>query len=324
MTLIADGLLDSLETGGRANKSAMKTTVIAFDDAIADMTTIEKTAVEWAADETTILAVNQIGLETDTAKFKFGDGESTFDNLVYSSGDGDSEAVTAVAEWPIAPPPIVEGVMTITNAYLVAALSATDNEVTLENRVMTLLNESDPSVGFEVRLAFGSTAGGEAISFRVMADQTGAVTIVSDDDGEDPAGEVDGEEEISPPNRGVFTVFRLAGSTKHYETTINDSPVFRGKVTLEAGVEANAGTVSGALTMDEHGGGLFTTSGNVTCPNEAGFTVTLRAGGSHTIGAGGATESLASGDIVSVLVFAVGAVRMIKVEAADVITLATS
>lgn len=268
MTLIADGLLDSLETGGRANKSAMKTTVIAFDDAIADMTTIEKTAVEWAADETTILAVNQIGLETDTAKFKFGDGESTFDNLVYSSGDGDSEAVTAVAEWPIAPPPIVEGVMTITNAYLVAALSATDNEVTLENRVIPLLNETDPSVGFELRLAFGSTAGGEVASFRVMEAQTGAVTIVSEDDGADPAGEVDGEAEISPPNRGVFSVFRLAGSTRHYETTINDSPVFRGTATFDAAIHEKVAAESwtGAATLDLSAGQhqVKTLTGNVT------------------------------------------------------------
>jgi hypothetical protein len=62
----------------------------------------------------------------------------------------------------------------------------------------------------------------------------------------------------------------------------------------------------------------------VVLPNEAGFSVTLLAGGAHTVGAGGATLALASGDLISVVIPAVGTVRYVKVAAADVGTLATS
>lgn len=89
MTLIADGLLDSLDPGNRSNKTAMKATLIAFDGAIAGMQVIAKPAAEWAADETTILSTNQIGLETDTGKFKFGDGSSTYGALAYSAAGSD-------------------------------------------------------------------------------------------------------------------------------------------------------------------------------------------------------------------------------------------
>jgi hypothetical protein len=93
--------------------------------------------------------------------------------------------------------------------------------------------------------------------------------------------------------------------------------------TLTGGVKVRSGAVTGALT-NAYSGGVYTTSGNVTLPNEAGFSITLIAGGAHTVGAGGATQALASGDMLSVVVPAVGTVRAAKVLATDVITLATA
>jgi hypothetical protein len=92
--------------------------------------------------------------------------------------------------------------------------------------------------------------------------------------------------------------------------------------TLTGGVKVRSGSVTGALS-NAYSGGVYTTSGNVTLPNEAGFSITLVAGGAHTVGAGGATLALASGDMLSVVVPAVGTVRAVKVLAADVLTLAT-
>lgn len=99
---------------------------------------------------------------------------------------------------------------------------------------------------------------------------------------------------------------------------------FTWQVEFQKGVKVPNGTVSGTLSMAEHSGGVFSTTGNVTVPNEAGFTVTLKIGGAHTIGAGGATTAFASGDVVSVIVWAVGTVTAHKQVAADVITLPTS
>ena len=104
-------------------------------------------------------------------------------------------------------------------------------------------------------------------------------------------------------------------------TTLGALPLAGG--TLTGGVKVRSGTVSGTLT-NAYSGGVYTTSGNVTLPNEAGFSITLLAGGAHTVGAGGATQALASGDLLSVAVPAVGTVRAVKVAAADVLTLATS
>ena len=88
----------------------------------------------------------------------------------------------------------------------------------------------------------------------------------------------------------------------------------------------NSSAVTGALTMDLHDGGAFNTGGNVTVPNTASFTVTLKAGATgHTVGVTGAAEtySLDSGDIVSVMVFATDDVKLTKVLAANVVALPT-
>lgn len=102
------------------------------------------------------------------------------------------------------------------------------------------------------------------------------------------------------------------------------SPVFTGLTTVAGVKVASGSSVSGSLTEAAHGGGIFVTSGNVTVPNAAGFSVTLIAGGAHTVGAGGTAHSLASGDVLSVFIPAVGTVRASKVAAANVITLPTS
>lgn len=65
-----------------------------------------QTAAEWTADTTTILDVGQMGVESDTSKFKFGDGTNTWANLSYVSAlpDGGSagQVVTKIStgsEW---------------------------------------------------------------------------------------------------------------------------------------------------------------------------------------------------------------------------------
>lgn len=88
MTLIDAELLASLEPGGRAKKEPMANTLTAFDEAIADLTPISQTAAEWAADVSTVLTAGQIGRESDTGKFKFGDGSSLYGALSYSAGQG--------------------------------------------------------------------------------------------------------------------------------------------------------------------------------------------------------------------------------------------
>jgi hypothetical protein len=92
-----------------------------------------------------------------------------------------------------------------------------------------------------------------------------------------------------------------------------------------AGVRVANGTATGTLTMAAHSGGVFTTTGNCTCPNTAGFSITLIAGGAHTVNVGtGAAVSLATGDMISIVIPAAGTVRAVKTLAADVLTMAVS
>ena len=103
-----------------------------------------------------------------------------------------------------------------------------------------------------------------------------------------------------------------------------DTPTFTGLMTV-AGVKVASGTVSGALTMAAHSGGVFVTSGNVTCPNQAGFSVTLIAGGAHSVQvASGAPRSLANGDLFTLAIPQAGTARAVHTLAADVITMAVS
>lgn len=61
--------------------------------------------------------------------------------------------------------------------------------------------------------------------------------------------------------------------------------------------------VTGTLTMADHSGNYLVTAGNVTVPTTAGFTCTLRAGGSHTVSFNSTTSSaMATGDLMSIVV----------------------
>jgi len=93
--------------------------------------------------------------------------------------------------------------------------------------------------------------------------------------------------------------------------SILDTPTFTGLMTV-AGVKVASGSVSGTLTLAEHSGGVFVTGGNVTCPNEAGFSVTLIAGGAHSVQvATGAAQALAAGDLFTLAIPAVGTARAV-------------
>lgn len=126
-----------------------------------------------------------------------------------------------------------------------------------------------------------------------------------------------GEFEVIANSGGNAAEWRFFGDSDH--TQIQAAPVVFTK-----GAQVPDGSVSGALTMADHAGGAFKTGGNVTIPNEAGFTVSLKAGGAHDVDAGGAALSLASGDWLSVVVWATDEVEYVHQLAADVGTLATS
>jgi hypothetical protein len=71
--------------------------------------------------------------------------------------------------------------------------------------------------------------------------------------------------------------------------------------TLDAGIVSPVISASGTLTSADHSGRVVLTTGNVTVPATDGFNCTIIAGGSHTLGAGGATESLTIGQSTTVI-----------------------
>lgn len=80
-----------------------------------------------------------------------------------------------------------------------------------------------------------------------------------------------------------------------------------------------AATTASSMTLAvEDSGKMITTTGNVTIPTNAGFNVTLVAGGAHTVGNGTVTSAaMAAGDVMSVFNDLNGDVHAALVAAAD-------
>lgn len=135
---------------------------------------------------------------------------------------------------------------------------------------------------------------------------------------------ISGSDQLPVATTSVKGLMSAADKTAVDGALQSSGGTMTGQLTVVGVRVATGSAVTGALTMAAHGGGVFVTSGNVTVPNTAGFSVTLIAGGAHTVGAGGAAHSLASGDIVSVVCFATGNVKLTKVLAANVVSLPTS
>lgn len=196
MTLIADGLLDSLLPSGRANKSAMRTTVIAFDDAIAELAVIAKTAAEWAADETTILAENQIGRETDTAEFKFGDGSQTWGDLPYVQLGGDLDGVADTGS---------DAITTARKLVVGDAMLKKDGSLVRVQRLYVNLSSAG-------RFNLDKTLPANFRVVLVIASTSAQVTVGIEDDA--AGSSIDGDTTIQPASGGTLelTVRSNAGS----------------------------------------------------------------------------------------------------------------
>ena len=82
------------------------------------------------------------------------------------------------------------------------------------------------------------------------------------------------------------------------------------------GVVAPAGNVSGTLDTT-HTGGIWTTTGNVTIPQTAGFNCALIFG-AHTVTFGSTTSpAMAAGDIMGIVVSAGPAIKAVVTAAAN-------
>lgn len=85
-------------------------------------------------------------------------------------------------------------------------------------------------------------------------------------------------------------------------------PVWNSSERSIAGLRAPVVSVSGTLNPDLHSGCILLATGNVTVPAAAGFNATIVSDGAYTVGAGGAPVSLASGEAITVMVMADGAI----------------
>lgn len=137
-------------------------------------------------------------------------------------------------------------------------------------------------------------------------------------------------------DRSTHTGTQAASTISDFSSTVSGNATVAGALQRSggtmtglltvAGVKvANGSSVSGTLTSAAHSGGVFVTGGNCTLPNEAGFSITLIAGGAHDINVGtGAAVTLAAGDLFSVAIPVAGTVKAVRTLAADVITMAVS
>lgn len=224
---------------------------------------------------------------------------TTRGEIISAERPGGVGVVSTVVETVEATPTVVNDVMLITDAHLATKMTVTEGEVTLTETFVKLVN-SDPSTAMQVRLAFGTASSTGRVVLLCDPSQTGEVTIVSADDGEDPAGTVDGVAAIVAPSSGAVLVRRKLGETKNYVTSVDDTPIFRGVVTLQGGVRETAtpASATGAVEIDLAGGGIriLTMTGNVTAltfanrpPDGEAATIsvywTQDGSGSHTLAA---------------------------------------
>lgn len=99
--------------------------------------------------------------------------------------------------------------------------------------------------------------------------------------------------------------------------SVNDVPISMNG-NLLTGAKAPNGSVSGALTVAAHSGGIWTTTGNVSIPQTAGFNCALVFGGAHTVSFGAAVSpAMAAGDIMGIVVTSAPAIKAVVTKVAD-------
>lgn len=135
---------------------------------------------------------------------------------------------------------------------------------------------------------------------------TGSLTIVNETSGGSLNGNAGGTVTVATQARSaaLVQVYEQAGSTAVAkvvgETT--EDVVMPGLLTVTSVLGTPVTSVSGSMTVAAHSGRVCVISGNVTVPVTNGFTATIISTGSYTVGAGGATTALASGEAIAVMV----------------------
>lgn len=216
---------------------------------------------------------------------------------VVLAGDSGSGLSSVTTEWGRLDLSVAGGVATIGNDYIAQQSSLDGDELTNEFVSTPLMDPSSTSANVTCNLSFGSDAGGEHIVCVMPLTLTGTITLRSADYA--TGGLVDGQASITAPGGGYFTIERLAGSTKHYQTSLVPAPTFSGLATFNGGVSLPVlSGVSGTLTM-AHSGHTLILDDDATIPVTDGFMARfIASGASRDIDAGGTALSLADGDSV--------------------------
>lgn len=190
----------------------------------------------------------------------------------------------------------------VSNEISLSDLAIDVDEQTINERGVRLLN-STPSTALIALLPKAGTPWLTKYTLIVTPDQTGGVSLRVEDAVAD-GGRINGSSSDIPialPPTGTVRIFsvicyeNVGGSAAKYMT------VGLPTSTLDAGILSPAITASGTLTATDHAGRFIKTSGNVTIPVVDGFSVTIIAGGSHDVDAGGTAVSLTSGQSTTVV-----------------------
>lgn len=218
------------------------------------------TAAELASANPT-LADGEAAFETDTGVFKLGYGDP------YNITDAFGALLNAATQGYEDPTPTVsEGVATIGDSFLSAAISINAGTIEAKQRILAMIDAENTSASFYADLSFGTDAGGQTLVVVVPPELTGTVTLRSADHA--TGGLIDGAASRVMPASGMFVIRRLGGSTKHYRTSIEDNPVVEGTATFNSAIHEKAPTANwtGAVTLDLAAGQhqVKTLTGNVT------------------------------------------------------------
>lgn len=207
------------------------------------------TAAQWTA-ANPVLTAGEVGLETDTRYFKFGDGTTAWTSLLYFNHADLAAATTAATASTIARRD-GSGTLLATEMYVTASQPASTNSLTRKDYVDTQV-ATRVSSAITISAGTGLTGGGDLSANRTLTVSYGSAsgTAVEGNDARVTADQVAGTASIRTLGTGAQQA--AAGNHTHTATGISDSTAIGRSILTAADAAAVRTAISAAAATHTH------------------------------------------------------------------------